>query len=194
MPKPQLCSLGEILQLDLEPGVEYRSIPPYRNYAIGDDGSVWTRKTVGPQINFQPWKRLRFYEDWETKPGNLPYLRVSLSDGKGYWYRVHLVVLAIFRGPRPEGMVARHLNGNCQDNRLLNLAWGTRQQNKVDQLEHGRALRGARTNRTPLTEDDVRRIRTLRGVSTARDIASHYGVGRGCIYGIWQRQRWWYVE
>ncbi len=194
MPKPQLCSLGEILQLDLEPGVEYRSIPPYQHYAIGDDGIPWTRKTRGPQINFQPWKRMRLWEDWETKPGNLPYFRVCLSDGKSHWYRVHLVVLAIFRGPRPDGMVARHLNGNCQDNRLLNLAWGTRRENCADRLLHGTTNRGARSGRTPLTEDDVRRIRTLQGVADSRDVAAHYGVQRGCIYAIWNRKRWWYVE
>ena len=50
---------------------------------------------------------------------------------------VHRLVLEAFVGPRPEGMVARHLNGDPGDNRLENLAWGTQSENNYDKVRHG---------------------------------------------------------
>lgn len=194
MPKPQLSCIGEVLQLDVSPGVQFRSIPPFASYAVGDDGSFWTRKTRGPQVNFGPWKRMELWEDYcKHKPGNLPYLRVCLSNIKSHWYRCHLVVLTCFRGPRPDGMQGRHLNGNCQDNRLDNLVWGTPVENMADKLAHGRSPRGNGTNKAKLTEDQVREIRALQGIEIARIVAARYGVSLVCIYNIWNRKRWWYV-
>lgn len=51
--------------------------------------------------------------------------------------RIHVMVLEAFVGPRPDGQVARHLNGNPQDGRLVNLAWGTWEENAQDSLRHG---------------------------------------------------------
>lgn len=39
---------------------------------------------------------------------------------------VQTAVLAAFVGPRPEGMIVLHLNGDPRDNRLVNLRYGTR--------------------------------------------------------------------
>lgn len=194
MPKPRLSSMGLVLQLALEHGVEYRSIPEFQNYAVGSDGSVWSRKTVGPQINFGPWKRLRFSQDADRGRGNLPYLRVSLSNTKGHYYRVHILVLTVFRGPATHAdMVARHDNGNCQDNRISNLFWGTPVENSADRLRHGTDTRGNKTNRTHLTEDDVRYIRSRSGIESDRALASQFAVTAHCIYCIRTRRRWWYV-
>lgn len=55
--------------------------------------------------------------------------------------RVHSLVLEAFVGPKPEGMQCRHLNGNKQDNRLENLAWGTAKENAADSVAHGVLLR-----------------------------------------------------
>lgn len=50
---------------------------------------------------------------------------------------VHQLVLAEFVGPRPTGLVVRHLNGNSRDNRLSNLVYGTAAQNAQDAIAHG---------------------------------------------------------
>lgn len=50
---------------------------------------------------------------------------------------IHQLVLAVFVGTRPEGLVVRHLNGNSRDNRLSNLAYGTAAQNAQDAIAHG---------------------------------------------------------
>lgn len=71
------------------------------------------------------------------------YLRVNLKDGscpvKDKQINVHTAVLMAFVGPKPDGMECRHLNGNCCDNRLVNLCWGTHQENMQDQVRHGTA-------------------------------------------------------
>ena len=61
----------------------------------------------------------------------------------GYFFAfsspVHAFVLRAFRGLRPAGMVARHLNGIKTDNRLGNLKWGTPGENRDDMFRHGKA-------------------------------------------------------
>jgi hypothetical protein len=55
---------------------------------------------------------------------------------------VHSLELTAFIGPRPPGMECRHLNGDPQDNRLINLTWGTRQENANDKMRHGTQAKG----------------------------------------------------
>jgi len=50
---------------------------------------------------------------------------------------VHRMVAMAFHGlPEPDQEV-RHLNGKQTDNRVENLAWGSRSENSVDQVRHG---------------------------------------------------------
>lgn len=76
-----------------------------------------------------------------TNPGALGYPQFSLvapgTSGRVRRY-LHDLVLTAFVGPRPEGAVARHLNDDPTDNRLVNLAWGTRSENQRDALRNGR--------------------------------------------------------
>jgi hypothetical protein len=67
------------------------------------------------------------------------YLCVRLRrDGRQVQVPVHKLVLEAFVGPRPEGMVTRHLNGDPLDARLSNLKYGTHQENALDVIAHGR--------------------------------------------------------
>jgi hypothetical protein len=51
--------------------------------------------------------------------------------------KISTLVLETFVGPRPEGMVVRHLNGIAQDDRLANLEWATHSDNILDKIKHG---------------------------------------------------------
>ena len=78
----------------------------------------------------------------QMKPptGALPYYVHNIPDGNGgrvNCYR-HDWVLAAFVGPKPEGAVVRHLNDVPTDNRLENLAYGTRAENQQDAIKNGR--------------------------------------------------------
>jgi hypothetical protein len=50
---------------------------------------------------------------------------------------VHHLVLEAFVGPCPAGQQARHLNDMGEDNRLVNLAWGTLADNRDDARKNG---------------------------------------------------------
>lgn len=48
------------------------------------------------------------------------------------------LVLAAFVGPRPEGHEACHNDGDCLNDRLDNLRWDTRRENRLDTVRHER--------------------------------------------------------
>ena len=50
---------------------------------------------------------------------------------------VHVLVLEAFVGPRPPGLLVRHLDGDQLNNRLANLTWGTASENNRDKVIHG---------------------------------------------------------
>jgi HNH endonuclease/NUMOD4 motif len=69
------------------------------------------------------------------RPG---YLFVLLcKDGQRTRGRVHQVVAGVFHGPRPDGLVIRHLDGNSTNNAASNLTYGTASENAQDTLTHG---------------------------------------------------------
>lgn len=73
------------------------------------------------------------------RPGRMPQGHQSVVlTKKGGSHCVHALVLAAFVGPRPPGMDVRHLDGNPANNLLENLAYGTRSENCMDALRHGR--------------------------------------------------------
>lgn len=59
------------------------------------------------------------------------------SGGSARVRYMHELVLLTFVGPRPPGMLIRHLNGDPRDSRLENLAYGTPSENQLDQVLHG---------------------------------------------------------
>lgn len=69
-------------------------------------------------------------------PEGYPRFR-AYRNGVSELIQVHVAILETFVGPRPEGMVARHLNGKSCESRLDNLAWGTQKENSDDKFEHG---------------------------------------------------------
>jgi hypothetical protein len=122
-------------------------------------------------------------------PDTCDYLSVNL---RGHSTRVHLLVLQAFSGPRPDEMVARHLNGNHRDNRLANLAWGTRQQNAQDMIDHGKSMRGDRSPAAKLTPADVLFIRS--SSDQPRELSARFGIHRVTVRQIQRRLRWRWLE
>ena len=64
------------------------------------------------------------------------YVRIY-RDSNSKHCTVHALVAEAFIGPRPEGMVVRHLDGNQDNNVPTNLCWGTVSENQLDMVRHG---------------------------------------------------------
>ena len=107
-----------------------RSIPGFTRYMVDETGQVFGM-SGGP-----------------LKPtvSTSGYLVVSLRrDGKTYRRPVHRLVLMAFVGPG-NGLDCCHANGDKLDNRLSNLRWGTRSENILDQVRHGRHNNARKTH------------------------------------------------
>lgn len=110
---------------------------------------------------------------------------------------VHRLVLDAFVGPCPKGMECRHLNGDPADNRLGNLAWGTRLENFADRTRLGEhnAPRGTLQPHAVLDEEKVRIIR--REVASGRaqaSVGADFGVSQNHVSMIVNRKLWAWVE
>lgn len=75
----------------------------------------------------------------ERKPGPNGYIQMGVPrpDGKRHRDYLHQWVLWAFQGPRPPGMLARHLDDDPLNNRADNLLWGTRSENQHDIRTNG---------------------------------------------------------
>jgi hypothetical protein len=116
---------------------DFVHLPGAPGYAVTRVGEVWSKKRG-------EWRKLKPRPCAPKKhKTNLPYLYVALFvDGRRSEKAVHKLVLEAFVGPAPDGLLACHRNGRCQDNRLRNLRWGTSHSNQKDRVRHGTDMRG----------------------------------------------------
>ena len=121
-------------------------------------------------------------------PRQIGHLYVAL--GKGRKEPIHRLVLEAFVGPRPKGMVTRHLDGNPQNNVPSNLAWGTQAENLADMALHGTKPLGERHGHAKLTNEQVCEIRRLKGSMYQREIAGRYGVTQTMVGRILRGKAW----
>lgn len=166
--------------------VEYRAIPNFPGYKVGDDGSIlscWDNRRMR-WIPNGAWRPLKpaYHKDG--------YRLVCLQrDGRGWGFSVHRLVLEAFVGPCPDGMSAAHNNGIPDDSRLSNLRWDTHANNCADKVQHGTSNRGEKHWFAKLTKSQVLDIRSRTDEPSAM-LADEFGVTRGTIQEIRQRRRW----
>lgn len=185
---------------DVPQVVEYRDVPGYPGYRVGDDGSVWScLKLVHPggrQGNYSvisnEWHRLKSSRC--GKIGNqFRYRAVALhKKGTPRIFLIHTLVLTTFVGPCPEGMECCHYNGDPNNNSLSNLSWGTRKDNGEDRVRHGTSNRGERHPLRKLTEAEVIAVRLdfANGLKQFEIARKYPHVTRGLIWAIVKRKIW----
>ena len=117
------------------------------------------------------------------------YCQVFLwKHGKRKVCLVHRLVLHAFVGECPENMEVRHLNSIPTDNRLENLAYGTRSENTIDTLNLGR---GGRQRLNPFLVKEIRK-RLSNGEAT-KVLAQEYEVSTRAINKIKNRTTYAWV-
>ena len=103
---------------------------------------------------------------------------------------VHRAVLMAFIGPCPVNCEAMHTpDSSPENNKLENLKWGTRIEQRADEISRGLKI-GEKSGTHKLTENDVLEIRRLRPFSTARDLAEKYGVSHTTILAAVNGDHW----
>jgi len=120
-----------------------------KSYEVSSLGRVKSLDRLVPHHNSSTGMALRRGKILSpSRSSKYGHLKIKLGGGSvasQVSYHVHQLVLSAFVGPRPAGMEVRHLNGDPSDNRLENLAYGTRKDNANDMRLHGtdktRALR-----------------------------------------------------
>lgn len=83
------------------------------------------------------------------------------QDGKWVTRYVHQLVCEAFHGPRPPGLMTRHLDGDPLNNHASNLKWGTQIENEADKDRHGRRPINEGHKRAKLTVAQVNTLRLL---------------------------------
>ena len=136
-------------------GARYVVLPGFDSYAVGSDGTVWSRRSRGGSRAI--WMKLK------RCLNAYGYCVLALRHaGSTYRRMVNRMVLEGFLGPAPPGTEAAHLNGVRDDNRLENLAWKTPKENAKDKEIHGTHRRGEDCPYALMTEADVRLARSMR--------------------------------
>lgn len=158
----------------------WRDVPGYEGlYQVSNTGAV---KSLAREVK-SSGDSYRFTDDRILKPARRSvggYMEVALTkDGKMRTHRIHKLVMAAFVGDCPAGQEVRHLNCDPGDNRLENLAYGTRSDNMLDS---GRMFR---LSRQKLTRQDAENIRAkIRAGARQVDLAKEYGVSLCTVNAI----------
>jgi hypothetical protein len=140
------ASAGHRAPVEIDERAEFEVIQVFGfpSYSVSSDGLVY-RKDSGNAVAQQANAK--------------GYMTVNLSEGgEATRITVHRVVLESFIGLRPEGMQARHKDGNPANNRISNLKWGSPSENEADKATHGTKANGSRNGASRLTEEAVREI------------------------------------
>lgn len=137
-------------------------------------------------------------EAGRLKPDGAMCLLTASPNSHGYFWvrlghkrqrKLHHLVLEAFRGPRPHPHYqGRHLDDVKANNRLDNLAWGTRAENMQDRILNGHTPRGRKHRSCILTEAQVSEIRA--SDEGSRVLSERYGVTGSTIRSIWNGKTW----
>lgn len=141
-------------------------------------------------------KSIGYDKEKILKPGRDTggYFHVNLfKDGIKKLYKVHrLVCLNFLDNPENKEQV-NHINGIKTDNRLINLEWNTRSENRQHAYNTGlqTSSKGINHGRSKLTEKQVLEIRSSN--LTQKELGKIYGVGQSQIGRIKNKKLWSHI-
>lgn len=170
---------------------EWRPVVGYEGlYEVSDHGRV---RSIDRLVRCNNgWRRtgIRYFTP-SSSGKNKKYKRVLLRHPDRQ-RTVHRLVLEAFVGSCPEGCEVRHLDGDPGNNKLDNLAWGTKAENEADKVKHGTLLLGTANPASKLTEADVLAIRASKKKQV--ELAKLYGVSQPVISAIRLRKIWKHLD
>jgi len=160
----------------------YKTVPSYPAYEVDKDGRVRNRATK---------KELQRFENVNG------YIVVALwVDDRAIHRRVHRLVMEAWVGPPPfDKAEVNHIDGNKKNNRLSNLEYVTKLENREHAIREGLIKRGEEASGRKLTEEKVIEIRELHfdGGISLRDLALMFDVSQEAIVKIIKDRNWRHV-
>ena len=157
----------------------WKDVPSCPGYRVSSLGRVCTedRMIVGRDGRSE-LHRGKVLKQQRMKNG---YMDVYVCDGKRRKHRtVHSLVAEAFLGEKPKGHDVMHINGDRSDNRVENLAYGSRAENL-----HATYSYGGKQASGKLSLEDVDEIRFLLSrFYNCVEIAREFGVHPSTIYHI----------
>ncbi len=169
----------------------WRDIPGYEGlYAVSDAGRVKSIPRTAPAWSHKAQRMsVRTIAGCILKAGlgSHGYPTVNLTDHVKRENRiVGVLVLEAFIGPRPDGYVCRHIDGNKLNNNLNNIEWATQSRNMQDVKWH----REPNTRNRKLQPDEVAEIKRLLPFTTStEDLGKRFGVSGRTIRFIRANER-----
>ena len=161
---------------------EWRPVAGYEGmYSVSDAGRVRSEPRTVERRGAHAQRLSGRVLAQGAHPGGYRIVTFSVG-GKLRTVLVHKLVLEAFKGPRPVGLEARHLNGCADDNRAINLEWGTPLDNADDRQQHGTQVRGRLVGNSKLIESQVRAIRADQRSQSA--VAVEYGISQTMVSRI----------
>lgn len=178
--------------------MKWVSIDGFSKYEVSEDGQIRSVDRVIPAYVDSLGRNMpeRKLSGVLRKPRRheFGYLMVDLmsDEGKICGMTVHRALAIGFKGPAPfEGAVARHMDGNCENNVPSNIEWGSQKDNIHDAMKHGTVQKGEARYNAKLTEADVIAIREriLSGDKFAI-VAVDFDISESICYRIATGEKW----
>ena len=173
---------------------DWRPVVGYEGaYEVSDRGEV---RSVNRVVRVVDGTREYFRKDrareMSVRPDSEGYSAVTLTkSGTSIKFRVHVLVLEAFVGPRGSGEQACHGNGNRADPRLANLRYDTVAGNARDREAHGTHAIGEANPGAKLTREQVREIIRRRNAGELlRSIGEDFGIDPSTVCRISRGRAW----
>lgn len=144
-----------------------KKCPSFPGYSVNEKGEVFShriRKRI-PNMHCGSYAVICDSACKKLSPAlkGKGYLQVSIKTATTIRpIGVHVLVADAYIGPRPKGMLVRHLDDNPKNNHPSNLRYGTYLDNAHDRLINGGYKRGGEHVNAKLTNQQSEEIRDLR--------------------------------
>jgi DNA invertase Pin-like site-specific DNA recombinase len=158
---------------------EWRDVSNYPNYQVSNLGRV---RSVFIRI-LKPSPRSS-YNDYPT-------ISIYKHGEKARRKNIHVIVAEAFHGPRPDGKITNHKDGNKSNSRAANLEYSTHSENTQHAYDTGLARRGEWVGTAKLTNTQAAEIiQRLATGEANKSIAKDFPVSETIIGWIRKGKIW----
>lgn len=166
---------------------EWKDVPGFQGkYQVSNHGRLISIKS-GMILKSSPQSR-GYYNHVFTSSGSKPKS-----------FLIHRLVAELFIDNPNNLPEVNHLDFNKANNHHSNLEWVTGKENKRHAIVNDRfgakqKMLGSKNHRSKLKEEDVKVIKSLKGVMKSNQLAKQFDVSTTTINTIWRDKVWKHVQ